>query len=95
MSLPSTEDARFWSEDHGESKKSPVPRDDDAFEDPFQPSDVVSFRLRRLGSVTRDGCFIGSGEAPREDNGEGVAPRDRVVPISNVERVEDKPTVEG
>jgi hypothetical protein len=37
---------------------------------------------------------MGSGEAPRDDSGEGVAPRDRVVPISIVERVVDSPVVE-
>lgn len=95
MSLPNTDDAKFCSDDHGESRKSVVPRDEPAFDDPFQPSDVASFRFRRLGSVPRDGCFIGSGDAPRDDSGEGVAPRDRIVPASEADRVVDRPAVEG
>jgi hypothetical protein len=42
MSLPSTEDAKFCNEDHGESRKSGALCEDEAFEDPFQPSDDVS-----------------------------------------------------
>jgi hypothetical protein len=46
-------------------------------------------------SVARDGCVIGSGEAPRDDNGEGVAPRDRVVAPSEGARVVDNAEENG
>ena len=36
-SLPSTDDARLWREDHEESRKSAAPREDEAFDAPFQP----------------------------------------------------------
>lgn len=35
---------------------------------------------------------MGSGEVPRDDSGEGVAPRDRVVPTS-AERFVERPDV--
>lgn len=82
-SLPNTDDARFWSDDQDESRKSAAPRDDEAFDDLFHPSDPVSLRRPRYAeSVTREGCVIGNGDVPREDRGEGVAPRERTVPIS-------------
>jgi hypothetical protein len=94
-SLPSTEDARLWREDHEESRKSAAPRDDVAFDDPFQANEDVSLRLPRLvDSVARDGCVIGSGDAPRDDNGEGVL-RERVVPISAGARVVDNAEEKG
>lgn len=94
VSLPSTEDARLWSDDHEESRKSAAPRAEDAFDEPFQPSEEVSLRPRRFNSVTREGCVIGSGDVPRDDNGEGVAPRERVAPDS-VESVVDRPEANG
>lgn len=95
VSLPSTDDARLWREDHDESRKSAAPREEEeAFDDPFQAKEDASFRLRLLGCVTREGCFMGSGEVPRDDSGEGVAPRDRVVPTS-AERVVERPDVKG
>jgi hypothetical protein len=96
VSFPSTEDARLWRDDHDESRKSAAPRDEEAFDDPFQANELVSLRVPRLiDSVARDGCFIGSGEAPRDDNGEGVAPRDRVVPPSEGARVVDNAEENG
>lgn len=92
VSLPSTEDARLWSDDHDESRKSLVPRDDVALDDPFHPSIDASLWPRLFDSVTREGCVIGSGDVPRDDNGEGVAPRERAPPVS-VDRVVDRPEV--
>lgn len=95
-SLPSTEDARLWREDHEESRKSAAPPDDEAFDGPLQENDVGPLRVPGLiDSVARDGCLIGSGDAPRDDNGEGVAPRDRVIPPSEGARVVDNPEANG
>lgn len=73
--LPRTEDARFWREDHGDSRKSVVVGA--GLEEPFNPNDESSLRLRFADSVTREGCFIGRGDTPRDERGEGVAPRER------------------
>lgn len=87
-SLPKTEEARLCSEDHEESRKSAAPPDEDGFEDLFHPEDAVSWR------VAREGWLIGRGDAAREDNGDGVAPRERVVANSDGARV-DRPDENG
>lgn len=94
MSLPKTEDAKLCNDDHDESRKSAAPREDDAWENPFQLNGVASLRVRLAGSVTRDGCFMGNGDVPREDRGDGVAPRERVVPTS-ADNVVDRPEAKG
>jgi hypothetical protein len=42
VSFPSTDDARLWREDHDESRKSAAPRDEEAFDDPFQANELGS-----------------------------------------------------
>lgn len=94
ISLPRTDDARLWSDDHDESRKSAAACDVVPFEALSQPNDDVSLRPRLTVSVTREGCVIGNGDVPRDESGEGVAPRDRVVPTS-ADRVVDRPKENG